>query len=50
MKFYGFADPSSVKKGRGHISVFLVSTMKIKLCTRILTATLLLSTWMDENV
>ena len=39
-----------VKKGRGHIYIFLVSTMGIffKTCTRILTATLLLfSTWMD---
>ena len=47
MKFYGFADPPSsvvLFKEVVVIFVFLVSTMRIfsKLCTRILTATLLL--------
>ena len=47
MKIHEFADPSTVvmqKKSRGHILVFLVSIMRIfsKLCTRILTVTLLL--------
>ena len=41
-----------VSKGRGHISVFLVRTMRIssKLCTRILTTTLLFpSGWMKMS-
>ena len=47
MKIHEFVDPSTValyKKGRGHIYGFPVSTMRIfsKLCTRLLTGTLLL--------
>ena len=58
MKFYGFADPSSLScrgggGGRCHIVLFLVSTMRIfsKLCTRMLTTTVLLfrSGWMKMS-